>query len=457
MEELEEKITHALNKWYRKSRMAYVLACFVGLAIILVIAYLLVSALIHPESNKLWKDIVVNIIATIIGILIAYLIVRILFLFGHNNEDKHKVSYANSDMWKQYNMHYLQQFTMHNKPNVFAVYCEKLFRMADYKHVEVDDYPDEFFELDSFIKSQFFKLIEAHAMSDSTNSITVRLKEVVFPEEKDTVVIRTMRSTYLSHLLTNRALDYELKPEITIRSLFENTDTLIPPQRSRMSNHFGVNALVFLKETEESSEPYWLLIPERDRRATVAKGKVTASIATRIQMDKFEHKYTDKLTSEYLTKDCIYDYIEKAIKAKNPPVKSIEFLGLSRDIYEGGKPTLFYTVLLDWTSNQYVEACKSYDNENKKKSKQRAEQNRNGYIPAQKEDIDEVAIIHIAEWNTVTIGKVAPIKIENDLTYYNSKYDKALLEFKTDKGKMEHKAFEQNLIANFWFWRGCPT
>ncbi|MBR0296280.1 MAG: hypothetical protein IJQ95_02685 [Paludibacteraceae bacterium] len=463
MEDLEDKIKHAFNKLYRQNRKWYHVACAVGIILLAGALALIVCGLLPCADKTIWEELAVNLLATVIGLFTAYILYRVIFLFAHRNEDKNKVSYSNSDMWKQYNMHYLHWFKLH-KDALFAVYCEELLRAGTFTELQIDDYPDEFFELDPFIKSNFFELIEAHAMSDTTRSVTVRLKEVVHPKGNNLAVIRTMRSTYLSHLLTNRALDYELKPEMTIRSLFENSDTLIPPQRSRMSNHFGINALVFLKDEEKGNEK-WLLLPQRGPRATVAKNKVTASIATRLKMETQPGKYAGKLQPEYVTKNCIYDCIAEAIQIPEEWVQdntnkiNIQFLGLSRDIYEGGKPTLFYTVHLDINLGEYEALHSKFDDDKKQKKAIREDEIRQGHLPVGAEKIDEVETIHIVEWSSVTMSKnLAPIihKREKE-DYYNTEFDTALLSFKArGQKKTYERAFEQNLIANFWFYRSCP-
>lgn len=462
MEELEHNIKHAFNKLYRKNRTWYHMACGTGVLLLLAALALIVYGLLPCAENTIWNELAVNLLATVIGLFTAYILYRVIFLFAHRNEDKNKVSYSNVDMWKQYYTHYLHCFKLHDDA-IFAVYCEELLKKGTFTELQIDDYPDEFFELDPFIKSNFFDLIEAHAMSDTTRSVTVRLKEVVHPEGSNLAVIRTMRSTYLSHLLTNRALDYELKPEMTIRSLFENSDTLIPPQRSRMSNHLGVNALVFLKDDNGSSEK-WLLLPQRGARATVAKNKVTASIATRIKMEKLPNGYAGKLQPEYITEKCIYDSIAGAIQIPEKWVKdnikkiAVSFLGLSRDIYEGGKPTLFYEVHLDMNLNTYKDLHNQFVNDKQQKKETRETEMHLGHLPKGAEAIDEVETIHIVKWNSVTMNtNLAPIihKNENEI-YYNAKYDTALLSFETNENRSYEKAFEQNLIANFWFYKNCP-
>lgn len=462
MEELEDKIKHTFNKLYRKNRQWYHVACGAGIILLLGSLALIICGLLPFAADTIWKELSVNLLATVIGLFTAYILYRVIFLFAHRNEDKNKVSYSNKDMWKQYNTHYLHWFKLH-KDELFAVYCEELLRKGTFTKLQIDDYPDEFFELDPFIKSNFFELIEAHAMSDTTRSVTVRLKEVVHAQGNELAVIRTMRSTYLSHLLTNRALDYELKPEMTIRSLFENSDTLIPPQRSRMSNHFGINALVFLKEAEGTSEK-WLLLPQRGPRATVAKNKVTASIATRLKMEKLPGQYAGTLQPEYVMKNCIYDCIADAIQIPEEWVREntdkidIQFLGLSRDIYEGGKPTLFYEVHMDMDLEEYQNQHKAFDDERAKKRADRAAAMRNGHLPKGAEAIDEVETIHIVDWSSVTMSQqLSPIICKKeDEVYYNAEYDTSLLSFATNEDKTYKKSFEQNLIANFWFYEGCP-
>lgn len=451
---MEDKITSWFNDLYRKSHALYILANIVAGILLFgsLAAIIAVTVLSYIDSGtsglSIFGEIFVNTIASIVGVLLAYFLYRFLFLVSHRNEDKNKVSYSNSDMWKQYGTIYRQQFQLHDD-SVFTVYCEKLLQRGEFEQLEIDDYPDEFFELDPFIKSQFFTLIEAHAMSNSTNSITVRLKEVVHKKGDKLAVIRTMRSTYLSHMLTNRALDYELKSGVTIRSLFENTNHLIPPQRSRMSNHFGVNALVFLKDGKDKHK--WLLLPERGGNATVAKNKVTASIATRITMKD----YTKKLQADYVLEGCIKDNIAKSIRVTELPNMEITFLGLSRDIYEGGKPTLFYAVCLDMDKKTYETQRNTYEtNKTQERQAKRANAHK-GYLPREEESIDEVRKIHIVQWNTIKMGEPCARKIEAKPDSYNTAYDKAQLEFVAD-GVLEHKAFEQNLIANFWFLQGCP-
>lgn len=464
---MEDNIKSWFNELYRKSHSLYILSLVVvgGVlfgATLAILAFTFYYYYTYPGKDQnalsVVAEIFVNLIATVVGVILAYFMYRFIFLVSHRDEDKNKVSYKNSDMWRQYGTEYRQQFELNG--TVFTVYCEKLLHTGEFKKLLVEDDPDNYFSLDSFIKSQFFTLNEAHTMSTTANSITVRLIDVIHQPGNDAAIIKTARSTYLSHLLTNRALDYELKSGVTIRSLFENTNHLVPLSRSRLSNHLGVNALVFIKDKEGNK---YLLLPERGNNATVAKHKVTASIATRLEMDKehFPNTYIDKLTSQYVEEGCIKFAISKAIRVTNPPIDSIQFLGLSRDIYEGGKPTLFYTVNLNMTPEEYFEAKKTY--ENNKKIEDKNNKPPHGHLPLEEEKIDEVETIHVVKWSTLKL-KGGPAHKEKGPKSYNPAYDKAELEctcVRNDKtlGKKGiytiHKGFEQNLIANFWFYQGC--
>lgn len=476
MEELEDSIKHIFNKLYRDYRWFYWVSFFLALGGLCVAGYYVVSGVLRVHvsdaPNPTWNDIAVNIVATIAGVVLAYLIIRVIFLWAHRNEDKNKVSYSNVDMWKQYGTAYRQQFTLH-KNAVFTVYCEKLIQNKKGLELIVKDDPNDYFSLDEFIKSQFFSLIEAHMLSDSANSVTVRLKKVEYQGE-NSVVMQTMRSTYLSHMLTNRALDYQMKPGISIRSLFENTDHLVPLERSRMSNHLGVNALVFLKGGEGNK---WLLLPERGYKATVAKGKVTASIATRIKMENLPKGYLGELNADYILEGCIKDSIASSIMVDKNWLQTqhmeTEFLGLSRDIYEGGKPTLFYAVYLDVDIIAYHQQRGTYLQQRKQERKARRCKRVLGSLYKEAEQIDEVKTIHIVDWSSVNLSERYAPQAENlkseeqkehNEDFYNKREDKAKLTFDTYlvtkklrvKKKTRRKAFEQNLIANFWFYKGCP-
>ena len=474
---MEDPIILYFQDLHRKNRKKSLITMIVVLVVMLV---LFVFCMVCKPC-----DMIVNLVASGVTIIAAFVLYKVLEFWRQKYEDENKVSYRNSDMWNQYGTNYRNIFRMNDSD--FVVYSEKLF-LYDEKttNLVIEDRPGDFFELDPYIKVHSSPLLEAHAKSKKTDSVTVRLKDFEGPSAKNRnkTIIRTERSSYLAHLLTNRALDYLIDGDLSIRKLFENDKSLRPPKRAQLSNHFGVNALVFLKEQDDKHA--WLLLPHRSKTATVAKNKVTASIASRLEMDlkdkddkmRFEYGYDSPLTKEYIIKGCVEQSLEKIcvpeewLNDNNISVQ-IDFLGLSRDIYEGGKPTLFYAVELGITPQQYMEGRGVWD-EKKKKEKQQEEAEKSPFrLPKPDRSIDEVEKIHIVKWSLIKMQSIIDEETNNPIdphseSYYDTRLDKAKLmiyewdgqDAKDGKYQVKEPAveveFEQNLISNFWFLEGCP-
>ncbi len=423
-------------------------------------------------------DLIINLLASVVAVAGGYVLIKVTSVLAHRREDQIKVNYRNSDQWKQYGTEYLHRFTLNDSR--FIVYCDVLLRKADYDKLEIDDDPNRNFELDSFIKQQYFDLVEAHTKSKSIHSRTVRLCGFTAPtkEYPRTAVIHTMRSTYLAHLLTNRALDYHIKPEVTIRRIFENTARLTPLALSKMSNHIGINALVFLPRNGEKRG--YLLMPKRGSDATVAKNGVTASLATRLQMDNKEYfadGYQSKMTIDYIEKGCILDGLPAAIRVSRDYLNEkmeqqsdflqIDLLGIARDIYEGGKPTFFYAVYLDMTVEEYFRLSDEYVEKMTNTANAAKQQKKKGILPLSSDKIDEVKEVYVADWTSVKMSerKRGP-QSDNDNVYVVADDDRLLCFDAIDREKTLKQRkkgndepvfsryalnFEQNLISNFLF------
>ena len=306
---MEETILRFRYNIYRESKLKARL-CQIGICIG-VIAVIFATAWWIIKTDGV--DVINNVIASFVGVAALFVVAQLVVWILHHNEDKNKVSYRNQDMWAQYGKRYREIFAMNNSQ--FVVYCEPLFYAKDAQKIVVKDDPKNFFQLDPYIKMHCTTLLEAHAMSNKLDSVTVRLTDFEAPTEANGQVatIYSGRSSYLAHLLTNRALDYFIEGDLSVRKLYENDKTLRPLHRAMLSNHFGVNALVFLKKGEDKDG--YLLLPHRKDNATVAKNSLTASIATRLEMpgDTFPKEYEDHMTRAYIEKGCIRDNIAKSI------------------------------------------------------------------------------------------------------------------------------------------------
>lgn len=464
---MEETILRFRYNIYRESKLKARL-CQIGICIGVIVVIFATAWWVKETGGG---DVINNVIASFVGVAALFVLAQLVVWLLHHNEDKNKVSYRNQDMWAQYGTRYREIFAM-NKSR-FVVYCEPLFYAKDAKKIAVKDEPKDFFQLDPYIKMHCSTLLEAHAMSNKLDSVTVRLTDFEAPTEANGYVatICSGRSSYLAHLLTNRALDYFIEGDLSVRKLYENDKTLRPLRRAMLSNHFGVNALVFLKKGEDKDG--YLLLPHRKGNATVAKNSLTASIATRLEMpgDTFPKEYEDHMTPEYIEEGCIRDNIAKSIwvsqawldkkekefAAKNERFMDIHFLGLSRDIYEGGKPTLFYVVHLDATHEEYeTERAEFIRTKEEKEKKERKEASYYRLL-VPTHSIDEVEKVHIAEWSSVNMQAIKDCKtgkpIEPEKTIHDIRLDKALLTFKDEQEKNFKAPFEQNLISNFLFYR----
>ena len=464
---MEEVFKRALGNIARKRKWLYIvikaflIIFLLGVLVASVVLMVLAQKKKFAESSFWTNDLFTNMFASFVGVAALYFGAQTLLFFLRIKEDENKVSYRNRDMWQQYRRNYRQRFTMHNSR--FMVYCEKqfLYKENETKLVVVDD-PEAFFVLDPYIKAHCSTLLEAHAMSKKTDSVTVRLRDFVKPsaENGNKTIIKTGRSSYLAHLLTNRALDYILEDGLSIRKLYENDKTLRPPLRSQLSNHFGINALVFLKSGNTKDK--WLLLPHRTKDATVAKNSLTASIATRLEM----HNYADELQPKYITEECIRENIEKHIWVPknwlrdNKISAEVDFLGLSRDIYEGGKPTLFYAVYLDMEPDRYKEGRDAFDKQKATETKRFKMLQSKNRIVDKDNAIDEVDKLFIADWKTVQMEKLYDFAtgklIRPSAAVHDKRLDQAHLVFVDIEKKKHFYGFEQNLIANFWFLQGCP-
>ena len=464
---MEETILRFRYNIYRESKLKARL-CQIGICIG-VIAVILSTAWWVKKTGG--GDVINNVIASFVGVAALFVLAQLVVWILHHNEDKNKVSYRNQDMWAQYGTRYREIFAMNNSQ--FVVYCEPLFYAKDAKKIVVKDDPKDFFQLDPYIKMHCSTLLEAHAMSNKLDSVTVRLTDFEAPTEANGQVatIYSGRSSYLAHLLTNRALDYFIEGDLSVRKLYENDKTLRPLRRAMLSNHFGVNALVFLKKGEDKDG--YLLLPHRKGNATVAKNSLTASIATRLEMpgDTFPKEYEDHMTRAYIEEGCIRDNIAKSIwvsqawldkkekefAAKNERFMDIKFLGLSRDIYEGGKPTLFYVVHLDATHKEYETERAEFIRTKKEKNQKKRKEASYYRLLEPTHSIDEVEKVHIAEWSSVKMQAIKDCKtgkpIEPEKTIHDIRLDKALLTFTDEQEKYYKAPFEQNLISNFLFYK----
>lgn len=314
----------------------------------------IIVSLIYFFNTMVLEEFISNVVAFMLSVFIY----RLFTNFKKSSEDFFKVSYSDDVLMQYDRERYLHNF--HLNGSEVEVFYEKCFTTG--KHGEtpykivIFDEPEKMFQLDTFIKLNYFEIMEAHRGSTYNNCLTIRLDRFELDNTNKILNIYTSRSRFLSHLLTNRAIDYKIRGEITLRELYECGTTLNPLERSMFSNHIGINGLIFLSDGN-------MLLPKRDSESTISKGQVTAGIAMRLIVDDYtQHLSTDDLIERAIIPNLSHTMMinDEWIKENGESIE-IKLLGFGRNLYEGGKPQFYYKILLhSLTSEEYLDINKSF-------------------------------------------------------------------------------------------------
>ena len=295
-------------------------------------------------------DVTSNVIGTVIGFLFSTMILYIIKIFGSYFEDILKVNCDTKELLQIYNgdKSYRKTLVL-NDTKVDVAYAHSFVNDGSYKLNVIDD-PEKQFELDDFILENYSTIIQAHTNSKKINGETIRLDKFEVDEKNKQCNFYLSRSTFLNHLVTNRAVDFILFDNITLRDLYEYGPTLNSYDKSKMSNHIGINGLVFLNDGN-------ILVPRRKRSSTISKNKITSSIATKLNYSKSGERIVD---ANHLFYQNIIDSLSARLKMKledlNTENVDIKFLGFGQSLYEAGKPQFYYSVVLkDIDTKKYYE------------------------------------------------------------------------------------------------------
>lgn len=322
--------------------------------------------LLMPDSRG---EIIVSVL---VGVLFAWILTtgrELLMLLG---EDKRKISEDHNSLLKIYDQEYKKELELYggtrmeflydslfNNPSDEPLACRQqpeppvgAVKSRDGRlRVEIDDHPERMFCLNNMLETHFLKIFQAHNGSFLRNYPTLRLsnfEQSAAADGRTVLRIETMRSTYFNHLVTNRAMDFIIDDMVSVRTLFEYGPLLVPLDRSQLSNHIGLNAIVYLSDGT-------MLFKQRNNTATISKGMLTSSIAAKIDLKEPEKKMTSyKLLMEpildgLVTRLGIYDKQTSTPEKKKPLTldkMDIYLLGVGRNVYEGGKPHLYFAVYM---------------------------------------------------------------------------------------------------------------
>ncbi len=352
---------------------------FIGnlvLALVFLGPVLLIS---HEDFNDTIKNIFLN------GVAISVVLLEIIRLAGYyltkyldtRLEESEKTTDAYDTVIAQYSghkptdAHYLALSSGKNyfssngcfmeiKNSNGTVTIPSVLGCANVKgdmKIVFEDCVDEY-KLPDLITSYTVDIMNAHKTSTANNKETIRLDDATFSDVSSTLSLKTSRTCYYQMLLTNRCMDYNFGSKMTIRSIFEYRNKVLPLKQTKMGNQIGIEGLIITKDG-------WLLIEKRlsDQRTTW-RDKFAQPISLSME------KKNMLLDDNQIIKSSVADAEERlrhiiGVHTKNNfglVMRSIDndenddwdyefnvqknFLGLERDLLEGGKPNLYFYVIV---------------------------------------------------------------------------------------------------------------
>ncbi len=213
-------------------------------------------------------------------------------------------------------------------------------------------------ELPSFVIGNGTEFLKAHRYSQTSNNLTIRLDDISV--EGDNVTLHTSRTYYYHMLLTNRCMDYKLDCDMSVREIYEFNKTVSYLHESKLSNQIGINGMIITKDG-------YLLLEKRDHKKTTWKNKFAQPISLALKASDLglENDTLMEKSVEYANKKLL-GVIKKTMKDNFGLLEkdyetldlSKTFLGLARDLLEGGKPNLYFVVTVNYTKDEFVKLLK---------------------------------------------------------------------------------------------------
>lgn len=353
-----KKILAKLVKFFSSPKMGR------HLVVTLISAFAL-SGLIIGLMKINGTEVVFMVAGGAVGFLGANLLSFLLKIIFGFIEDYSKVTSDTNALLKIYEADgkglYEKTIELNGKEATIAYYDTFINYDKNNKFAINDDNLKEF-ELDDAISGHFSELLSAHSHSELAFETTLRLDDFTFDGEK--YIFHTSRSTLVNNLVTNRAIDFPLSEGLTLRNIYDYGPYLVPLNRSKMSNHIGINCLVFLNDGH-------ILLPKRNGKATISKNQITSSIAVRYRFPKYSDPFEKIEDVNSLLVNPILVGLNERLHISNDYIannSNIEnhFLGFGMNIYEGGKPQFYFTCYLkDVDLNKYYELLSSESSDSK--------------------------------------------------------------------------------------------
>ncbi len=301
--------------------------------VVLCINHQSVFGVLDSFNISILSSFIIVMIARILSTIIKYIIETVY-------EDKGKLETDYAAVCKQYSLENCVECgdgdNKYRFPIVVVCKCKKLF---------VEDSPESYYALPSFIEDNADELMEAHSKSNISNNIVVRCKNLI-SDDQGNVTVYTERSTYYDSLISNKAMDYMLSGNRTIRNMYEPGPFLKGIDQSRMSNHLGFNGFIISSDDE-------LMFIRRGNKVAVNKMKWSCSVSASLKL-KYSLDVNRKLTEQGIINSVVQE-IKDELKLTVAP-KDINVFEFYRDIIQGGKPEFYFYSIVDKTADEIKNA-----------------------------------------------------------------------------------------------------
>lgn len=205
-------------------------------------------------------------------------------------------------------------------------------------------------ELPDFIESNAVAIMDAHKTSKTENKSTVRLSGLKYNEDKKKLSLITTRTNYYHMLLTNRCMDFRLANGLSIRELYEYRKYVLPLNETKLSNQIGVEGLII------TNDGFTLIEKRGHGQRTTWRDKFAQPISLSMSCDDLgikDNSYTlgsKPADAEEAITGMLKKHLEGFGLLLGIDYKfniSENFLGISRDLIEGGKPNIYFYIVVD--------------------------------------------------------------------------------------------------------------
>jgi hypothetical protein len=323
---------------------------------------------INNRTKKLWKNsyfrvfvfsvlIILSIfvlpveprnvfVPAVIGFFLSNLITSIVVTFKNTREDRMK-SIQDGNFLKK--IYYEEDgkkvpITIDYNGSRKEVFFKTL---VEFPKGIIFEHKSEVFKLDELFNTFYFDILKSHSNSYIKNCETLRLYDIesVTDDNGESIcILKTQYTNYFDHLLTNRAIDYPIRGSASLRHIYEPGPILSSLSESRFANQLGYNCMVVLNDNT-------IIIPRRSKNSTYSKDKVTASLTGRLPIS-LKTKSTEK-DLELFVKSQAVEKLKINPRYLNDGV-DFEICSIVQDIYEGGKPQIYFILKLSTlSSNDY--------------------------------------------------------------------------------------------------------